>query len=318
MTGSLPPAQWLHTFAVAARHSGFAAAADELGLTPAAVSQQVRALEQRLGFALFDRLPRGVRLTEMGRAYLPAVRRAFEDLSVATSGLFGAPSGPALVVRAPLSFATLRLAPRLAAFRAAHPRVALRLCTSVWGDDIDEDRVDVDIRYGDGRWPSEEMARLTDPVSVPVCPPGTAFGADPAAALLRLADAGAIHITGCEDLWARLARQLGLAEDRIRPEHAADTSLVALEMVAAGLGCALIARDLMQSHAARLSLPPGITLVHDQAHYVLLPRRRRAPSASAVLFRNWLLDVFRCDGAEAGALSMRTDAALRPLPPTSL
>ena len=117
MPAPLPPPGWLQTFESAARHSGFAAAAEELGLTPAAVSQQIRALEGRLGVALFRRLPRGVELTEMGRAYLPAVQRAFGDISAATAGLFGLDRPRLLTVRAPLSYAAIRLAPAPASSR---------------------------------------------------------------------------------------------------------------------------------------------------------------------------------------------------------
>ena len=100
MSSRMPPAGWLRTFEVAARHAGFAAAAAELNLTPAAVSQQIRALEQRLGFALFERLPRGVRLTALGRAYLPAVRRAVPDWESWTAEKFpmGLALGPGLAL----------------------------------------------------------------------------------------------------------------------------------------------------------------------------------------------------------------------------
>ena len=96
----------LHAYEAAARHGSFVAAAAELHLSPAAVSQRVRNLEAHLGVQLFERLPRSVQLTEMGRAYLPAVRDIFDDLSAATSGLFGGPrprevdgAGPGLLRR---------------------------------------------------------------------------------------------------------------------------------------------------------------------------------------------------------------------------
>lgn len=290
MTYALPPLAWLRTFEAAARHLGFARAAEELGMTSAAVSQQMRALEQRLGFALFERLPRGVRLTTMGRAYLPAVRRALDELSTATSGLFGRAGRRPLTVRCVVSYAALALGPRLAAFRAAHPTVALRLCADIWGDSIDDGEVDLEIRYGDGRWSGFAAAPLSEPVSLAVCPPDSRFGDDPAADLRCLSEGRRIHIMGCENLWTRLASRLGWPETE-GDGLTVDTSLVALEMVAAGAGCALISGELARPliAAGRVTAAPGVALEHDQAHYALTPLRSVAPSPEALLFRDWLL-----------------------------
>lgn len=302
MVPTLPPLVWLRTFEAAARHAGFAAAAVELALTPAAVSQQVRALETHLGVALFERLPRGVRLTTTGRAYLPSVRRALDDLAMATAGLFGGPATPAVTLRCPVSFATLCLAPRLGALRAAHPGLRLRLYASIWSDDLDDARVDLEIRYGDGRWEGLVAEPLTAPVSVPVCPPGTEFGPDPAAVLAAAMRRGVVQIFGCEDLWTRLARRLGLPDGAVRTQDSVDTSLIALEMVAAGHGPAMVSRELARGHAAagRVCLPPGdgLALRHEQAHHLVSPRRVRPPRAEALILREWLVETFR-EGPEA-------------------
>src|SRR5262245_23685559 len=89
MAYGLPPLNWLRAFEASARHLSFSRAAGDLNLTATAVSHQVRSLERHLRHPLFERLPRGLRLTEMGAAYLPYVRRAFEDLSATTTKLFG-------------------------------------------------------------------------------------------------------------------------------------------------------------------------------------------------------------------------------------
>lgn len=286
----LPPPAWLRSFEAAARLGGFTAAAAELGLTPAAVSQQIRSLEARLGYPLFHRLPRGVALTELGQSYLPAVRRAFEDLASATAGLFGVTQGRPLVVRAPPSFAVLCLAPRIAAFKALHPGIPLRLCSSTWADTAPEDRVDVDIRYGDGRWPVEDVRPLTEPGSVVVAPPGMDFGPDPLAALTPMLGAGAIHIIGCDSFWEGFARRHGIPETSVGRAVAVDSSHAALEMVAAGLGVALMARDLARPFLARgrITVEPRLTLPHEQAHYVLVPKTVD-PRPEARLFADWLV-----------------------------
>ncbi len=289
---NLPPPVWLKTFEAAARLGGFTAAADELGLTPAAVSQQVRALEARLGYRLFRRLPRGVELTELGQSYLPAVRRAFDELASATAGLFGVTGGRPLVLRAPPSFMALCLAPLVAQFRAAHPGIPVRLCSATWAETAPEGGIDVDIRYGDGRWPVEDARRLSAPGSVLVCPPGTEFGADPLAAVAPLLGR-AVHIIGCESFWDGFAAAHGIDPAAVGRGVSTDSSLAALEMVAAGLGVALISPDLTApfARAGRVTVAPGLTLNHAQAHYVLLPAQG-APRPEALLFRDWLLEAF--------------------------
>ncbi len=288
---NLPPPSWLRTFEAAARLGGFKAASDELGLTPAAVSQQMRALEETLGFPLFVRLPRSVALTELGQSYLPAVRRAFDDLASATAGLFGVAQGRPLTVRAPPSYSALCLAPALRRFHDMYPEVSIRLCSTTWAGTAPADAFDIDIRYGDGRWPVEDIERLSEPRSVLVCPPDTDFGSDAGAALRSGLMRHAIHIIGCEDFWDRFARQEALDETGIGRAISVDSSLAALEIVASGTGVALVAHDLVAPYqrAGRVCIPPGLALDHGQAHYVLMPNGD-SPRPEAFLFRNWLME----------------------------
>lgn len=119
----LPHPTWLRTFEAAARLGSFSAAADELGLTPAAVSQQMRLLEKHLKTTLFERLPRGVELTDMGKAYAQSVRKGLEDMKTATAGLFGKAKRRQVKVRASISYAALVLAPRLHDFLENNPEI---------------------------------------------------------------------------------------------------------------------------------------------------------------------------------------------------
>jgi len=302
----LPPLNWLRAFEAAARHSNFTAAADELNLTQAAVSYQVRSLEKHLGFPLFERLARGVQLTDMGRAYLPSVRKAFDELSMSTVGLFGLIGDDSITVRAPVSFATLCLAPRLDRFRQAHPGIHLRLCTSVWADALDAESVDIDIRFGDGRWDGHEVTEILNEPSVPVCSPIYARHMDTGDRAESLAACDVIQIMGCEDLWARLLRHAGLPDSEPRHTFKADTSLVALELAAAGLGCTLVLRSFAQSYLerGRLIAPFDLSLPIDQSHFAILPDEPHRVRPEVLLFREWLLDEFR---------SARSDAKGRPL-----
>lgn len=287
MSYALPPLNWLRAFEASARHLSFAAAAGELNLTPAAVSQQIRALEGHLGFQLFDRLARGVRLTDIAQAYLPSVRRAFDELSLSTAGLFGGGGGRVLTLRAPVSFALLCLAPRLPLFRAAHPDIRLRLCTAVWADALAEGEVDVDIRYGDGRWDGVTADLLDQGPSIPVCAPDYAPGAD----LATLVDLGVIHIMGCEDLWTKLLRLQGFADRPLPSALSADTSLMALDLAAAGQGTALVLAEFAGGMLAqgRLRRAADVAVPSGQSHYVVLPRSRPGSLADALLLRDWLM-----------------------------
>ena len=290
MSYSLPHLVWLRAFEAAARHLSFAQAALELGLTPAAVSQQMRALETQLGFALFERLPRGVNLTTMGRAYLPSVRKALDELSVATNGLFGSRSRRPLTIRCAVSYAMLCLSPKLGEFRSLYPDIQIKLYASVWSDDLDDEKIDIDIRYGDGRWNGFDVERLSPPIAVPVCPPTMTFGRNPSVELLACVRTTPIYILGYENLWAQLGQSLGWPTTNFDNDIHVDTSLVALEMIAAGVGSAMISRELALRHhaAGRVSIPDGIELRYDQSHFLLVPRRRRAPSTEALVFRDWL------------------------------
>ncbi len=143
LSPSIPPLLGLHAYEAAARHLSFAAAAAELHLSPSAVSQRVRTLEAHLGVQLFERLPRSLLLTKMGEAYLPAVRDIFEDLSAATSGLFGATGQTTLTVRVQISYAATWLAPRLAEFCGTFPHVDVQLVTAIWADALPPTGIDL-------------------------------------------------------------------------------------------------------------------------------------------------------------------------------
>jgi LysR family glycine cleavage system transcriptional activator len=261
----------------------------------------VRLLESRFGAALFLRRAKGVALTEAGAAYLPAVRRALDDLSAATAGLFGAPAPRRVTLRCAVSFAGERLAPALAAFLAENPDVSLRLFSAIWSDALDDSAVDLEIRYGHGRWSGFDAWALSPPRSVPVCPPDAPLEGDPATALAAQMARGLIHITGCETLWRDMARAIGAPDALAEGGITVDTSLSALALTAAGAGSAVIAADLAAPWIAdgRVRAPAGLTLPRDETYHLLQPRRPTPPQPDAVRLRDWLLDAF--SGGRAGA-----------------
>src|SRR5579872_1148443 len=148
---NLPPLNALRAFEATARHLSMKRAADELGVTPGAVSQLVRLLEERLGLHLFQRANRGLRLTEAGQAYAVPLHHAFRQIADATRQVERS-EGRKLTVSAPPAFAASWLVPRLGRFRARHPEISLRIGTTRGLADFTTDGVDVAIRHGLGRY----------------------------------------------------------------------------------------------------------------------------------------------------------------------
>lgn len=146
MSRSLPPLAWFRAFEAAASHQSFTAAAEELGLTQSAISQQIRSLESRLGCRLFERRPRGVSLTDDARKLLPEVRMAIDTLRQATAS-YEEQQGNLLTIATSVSVAQWYLAPKLSEFIANFERLDVRLMTTVWPDTL-ADNVDVQIRFG--------------------------------------------------------------------------------------------------------------------------------------------------------------------------
>ena len=292
---TLPHLPWLRAYEAAARKLSFSGAALELHVSPAAVSLQIRSLEQHLGFPLFERLPRGVRLTDMGRAYLPSVRKAFDTLSMSTTGLFGGQGRQSLSVRATAAFAVLWLAPRLQGFLDAYPGIDVRLFSAIWTDGLGPDQVDVEIRFGAGRWDGFECELIRQEPSVPVCSPLWRSRVSRKTPMLSLARQHLIHIMGCEDLWSRWFLAHGAAIGPDQRKLQVDTSLSALELASADAGFAIVLKSFAETHlrSGRLISPFGGELAIDEAHYLLLPQRADRPRPEVLLFREWLLQQAR-------------------------
>src|SRR3712207_3570108 len=151
----LPPMSAVRVFEAAARHQSFTRAAEELGMTQAAVSYQIRMLEDRVGTPLFTRLPRQVVLTAKGRQLAPAVTEAFEALRDAFSGLEEAVQS-VLSITTLTTFASAWLVPRLGRFQQLHPDIAVQIDVSSQVVDLARSDFDIAIRSGTGEWPGLE------------------------------------------------------------------------------------------------------------------------------------------------------------------
>nr|WP_217808044.1 LysR substrate-binding domain-containing protein [Oceanibacterium hippocampi] len=281
---------WLRAFEAAARHSSFSDAAAELNLTPAAVSQQIRLLERHLGIQLFRRLPRGVALTDMGQAYALPIRKSFTEIQDATEGLFTVRRRRKVGIRASISYATLILAPRLKAFHDLHPDIELSLSTAVWSDRMDNETIDLDIRYGTGHWDEPEIRKLGDEVATVVCHPDhlRSFGTKPR--VQELLAAGIVPVLGSEVEWSRLSERFGLDYPEPPVWLKADSSLIALQTIAAGFGAALIHESFARPFMDRgiLCSPFEYRLPIREAYYLVM-RGAVADRDEVEAFRNWLI-----------------------------
>jgi LysR family transcriptional regulator, glycine cleavage system transcriptional activator len=287
----LPTLTWLRAFEAAARTASFTAAAAELNLTSGAISYQIRALEAHLGFALFERLPRGVKLTSMGVAYLPPVRKAFEELADSTVGLFGGSERVQITVHAPVSLAALWLAPKLPAFSGIHPSVDVRLSSVIWDNAILDEATDLEIRYGAGHWHGYRSEPLMNQSILAVCSPmllrTTEGGADPATLLSRQP----IHIMGYENHWLKVRQSLGLTSVPVAIGPTVDTTIAALELAAAGAGVALAHRIFLAAYFAtgRLVSVLSQEFADENSYFVITPERPQRVRREVQFLRAWLI-----------------------------
>lgn len=291
MAYGLPPLNWLRAFEASARHMSFAKAATDLNLTSTAVSHQVRSLERHLGHALFERLARGLRLTEMGAAYLPDVRRAFENLSATTTKLFGQSGMTSITVRAPVSFVTLWLAPRLPRFQAEYQGIEILILSTIWADAQPDAATDIDIRFGTGAWAGYEAERLWHEPSVVVCQQGVAQRGKDRDRLVEIAETRLIHVVGHENHWAEAFRLVGIAMPQPAKAMRVDNSVAAV-LLAASSGAAIVLRPFARRaiEMLPLHLPFDFELPLEQAHYLLTPIGLTAARPEVLLFRQWIVE----------------------------
>ncbi len=293
--GGVPPLLGLHAYEASARHLSFVAAATELHLSPSAISQRVRNLEAHLGVDLFERRPRSLRLTEAGRAYLPAVRDVFEDLAAATNGLFGTAAHSSLTVRIQVSYGTTWLASRLAGFAADFPHIELQVVTAIWADTLLPSEVDLEIRQGNGSWPGYRASKLHDDYAIAVYGPGYLGEYGPTVERACFRDKPRVQVLGFDDLWRRFFDHDGGENGAAISSPTAisvDTSIAAIEIVATGSLWSIIperfARQAIKD--GRIFQAPGEPILMRQAHYLLRPDNAEPLSGQAVAFSRWLQD----------------------------
>lgn len=281
----LPPLDWLRSFEAAARLSNFTAAAAELGLTQAAVSQHIRSLEERLKQPLFIRLARGVELTPQGAAYLPHLQSAFAVIANSTRDLFEPKTIQSVTIRSPISFAVLMIAPILPELAKDLPFVQLQIETIHTPADYGERSGMLDIRFGNGSFAGRQADRLTRETLTPMAAPGLAK-------MPNWPELPKLTVVGAREMWGEWFAAAGLVPD-VGPAHKFDSFVAALEATRHGAGMVLGSRPLADAALLDGSLVTlsDFALSSGAGHYLTAPSGAHLSRAEDDV-RQWFAAVF--------------------------
>jgi LysR family transcriptional regulator, glycine cleavage system transcriptional activator len=291
MRRSMPPLNPLHAFEAAARHLSFTKAAAEMNVTQGAVSRQVKALEDHLGFELFTRTPAGIVLTPGGYAYAAALTDAFDRVARATDELVTARSHTVLTIRSYTTFLVRWLIPLLPDFHVKHPNIEVRLVSASDPVDFQRDNVDLAIRYGSGRWRSLESDLLLTDELFPVCSPKLAAEAG----LSSPADLGTctlLHLKLRRADWPDWLAEAGYPALEPANHLFLEDLGVVYQCAIAGLGVAIGQAAYVADELAmgRLVAPFDAVLRRTTGYYLVCPKERVGVTKIAT-FRRWLRDV---------------------------
>lgn len=286
---SLPPLNLLKAFEAAARHESFTRAAEELCVTQAAVSQQVKALEETLGLKLFVRAHKQLALTDAGREYLGVVREALDRIAIGTSQLIQRRGAGVLTVSTSPDFAAKWLVPRLGLFAEANPEIDLRISASIAHVDLARDGIDLALRHGDGHWDGLEAVRLYSELLFPVCSPKLLKGRTGIASAQDLLKQPLLRLDG----WGTWSRWFEAAKVPASPKRgpALGQASMLIDAAVGGQGIALArtalaAWDLLNE---RLVVPVDVSLKVQKTYWVVYPKSS-ARTARVMKFRQWVLD----------------------------
>ena len=295
MVRPLLPLNALRAFESASRHLNFSRTADELSVTPGAVSQQIRLLEEIIGGPLFTREARGLQLTELGRSAQPLLREGFERLMDASALLREPPQNRTVSISVAPSFASKWLMPRMDDFHAAHPDIEVWISADMELVNLGNGKVDLAIRYGPGDYAGHKVERLLTETVMPVCAPSLINGPNPIRTAQDLVRHTLLHDmaddgdTSRPD-WAMWLKARGATHPDARRGSRFDQSAMLIEAAAAGRGVALAKRSLAQADltSGRLVAPfADGSQVLGYAYHVVLPRDRTlSPGTQA--FVAWL------------------------------
>ncbi|WP_420725856.1 transcriptional regulator GcvA [Hwanghaeella sp. LZ110] len=292
----LPPLKAVRAFEASARHDSFVAAADELAVTPSAISQQVKQLEAWLGQPLFRRLPQGLMQTDIARGYLPHITQALDIIDQASRAITSGQTNRTLTVTCLSSFGAQWLGPRLHRFYAANPGIDVLLATFDRTVDLETEDVDIAIRYGKGDYPNLHVEELGEDNLGVVCSPEVLNHPKyPLKSYADLAHHVLLHdahaLPGHSVEWTGfLDKQKVTGIDATRGPRFSDSHMIVQSCIA-GRGI-MIGRSVLiedELNAGILVAPFGMPQ-QSLMRYRLLMRKGAIADPKIATFRNWLYE----------------------------
>ncbi len=291
MQRRLPPLNALKAFEAAARHLSFTRAADELFVTQAAVSHQIKALEDFLSLKLFIRRNRTLLLTEEGQAYFLELKDIFKNLQDATERLLARGSKGAITVATPPSFASQWLVPRISQFSQLFPDIDVRLKAIDFDEGFLTDDIDVAIYYGRGRWNGIQADKLHTEFLTPLCSPSLFQGSKPLKTLSDLKHHVLLHDSS-RAIWKMWLQHFKVAGVNVNQGPVFSHSMMVNQAAALGQGIALGNSVLAKPEldAGRLIMPFEEKLESRDAYY-LVCHEGQAEMGKISAFRDWVMNL---------------------------
>ncbi|MDH0615984.1 MULTISPECIES: LysR substrate-binding domain-containing protein [unclassified Agrobacterium] len=281
------PLNGLRAFEASARHLSFTRAAIELCVTQAAVSQQVKGLEKRLGVALFQRLPRGLKITAEGEALLPTVTSSFDQMATTLDRIEAGQVRELLFLGVVGTFAVGWLLPRLQAFQKLHPFIDVRVSTNNNRVDMAAEGLDFAIRFGQGSWHGTDAFRLFEAPLSPLCTPKLADALKKPADLME----ATLLRSYRADEWSNWFAAAGVTPAaQVNAGIVFDTSLGMMEAALQGLGVALAPPSMFSRHLASGAIIQPFPVTISLGSYWLTRLQSRPPTPAMQAFSDWMFD----------------------------
>ncbi len=295
MRRRLPTLNGLRAFEAAARYLSFTRAAQALFVSQAAVSHQIKGLEEQLGVSLFRRQTRALELTDAGRRLYPKVQQAFDLLEEGVRDAKTRAERQGLTISVLPSFASGWLVRRLGRFTAAHPAIQVRLNPTIQLADFITDDIDIGIRYGLGNYPDLHVQHLMNEDLFPVCSPPMARSLNGPEDLARVT---LLHDDG-HGQWSTWLEALGVTEVDVSSGPVYTDSNMVIQAAIEGHGVALARSGLCRDALAdgRLVQPFEYSMPSQFAYYLVYPKAY-AQRPEVIAFGRWLLEEIERDAAD--------------------
>lgn len=291
-----PPLTWLRSFESSTRHRSFKKAAEELNVSPAAISQQIRQLEEYYDTKLFVRQSRSIELTRIGKLAAPLVQMGFKSITEACSAIESDRNKEALVVTVPPSFCVKWLVPRLERFQDRHPDIEVRIDARDELVNFNAGLADIGVRYGDGNYPDLHVEPLIRDAYWPVCSPQLLEKTGGLNHLSQIAHYRLLHVdwpalsweAPSWDMWLKAAKT---THPDLEKGHRFANEMMALEAAVSGFGLALVSQanaEIDLADGRLVKVLENIRPTNRQFQYYLVRVKADPPPESVALFCDWL------------------------------